>query len=277
MTVDVELAGGDLLYRVDDGVAWITLNRPDVANALTPIQRNAIIDLLQSSDEDPVVRVIVIGSTGTHFCSGADLRSQTIESDVAAEESQQPPASSVMKLMTYGANRLMPALQDCMKPVIASVQGMAAGIGVQLALSSDFVIMAEEASFVEVFVRRGLVPDGGTAYLLTRLAGLQRAKELMMLGERISAAKAREYGLVTEVVPREQLEARTAELAASLAKGPTITMGLIKRLANRALDLDRDTALFEESLAQGLAMTTSDAQEGVASFVERRPTQFFGS
>lgn len=276
MSTDVELAGGDLLYRVADGVAWITLNRPDVANALTPTQRNTVIDLLQSSDEDPAVRAIVIGSTGLHFCSGADLRSQTDESDAAAEKPNQPPASTVMKMMAYGANRLMPALQDCMKPVLASVQGMAAGIGVQLALSCDLVIMAEEASFVEVFVRRGLVPDGGTAYLLTRLAGLQRAKELMMLGERISATKAREYGLVTEVVPRERLEARTTELAATLAQGPTITMGLIKRLANRALDLDRDTALFEESLAQGLAMTTSDAQEGVASFVERRPTEFLG-
>jgi 2-(1,2-epoxy-1,2-dihydrophenyl)acetyl-CoA isomerase len=120
------------------------------------------------------------------------------------------------------------------------------------------------------------VPDGGTAYLLTRLAGLQRAKELMLLGERISATKAREYGLVTEVVPRHQLEARTAQIAATLAQGPTVAMGLMKRLANRALDGDRDTALFEESLAQELILHTTDAQEGIASFVEGRVTTFEG-
>jgi 2-(1,2-epoxy-1,2-dihydrophenyl)acetyl-CoA isomerase len=181
-----------------------------------------------------------------------------------------------MKMIAHGANRLLPAIQDCQKPVLASVQGTAAGIGVQLALACDLVIMAEEASFIEIFVRRGLVPDGGTAYLLTRLAGLQRAKELMLLGERVSAAKAREYGLVTEVVPREQLETRTAELAATLAQGPTVAMGLMKRLANRALDSDRDTALFEESLAQEMNLTSADAQEGIASFVEGRTTTFEG-
>ena len=276
MSAEVELAGGDLLYRVEDGVAWITLNRPDVANALTPSQRNTIIDLLRSCDEDRAVRAIVLGSTGSHFCGGADLRNEDPETGARLETSDQSQSVTVMKMMAYGANRLMPALQDCMKPVLASVQGTAAGLGVQLALSCDLVIMAEEASFIEIFVRRGLVPDGGTAYLLARLAGQQRAKELMMLGERISAAKAREYGLVTEVVPLDRLAARTAELAATLADGPTVTMGLIKRLTNRALDVDRDTALFEESLAQGLILTTSDAQEGVASFVERRPTEFRG-
>jgi 2-(1,2-epoxy-1,2-dihydrophenyl)acetyl-CoA isomerase len=277
MSTDTELAGGELLYRVEDAVAWITLNRPDAANALNPNQRNAIIDLLRDCDEDRAVRAVVVGSTGTHFCGGADLRVEGPGLDEAAEALAEPVPSTVMKMIAYGANRLMTALQDCQKPVLASVQGTAAGLGVQLALSCDLVIMAEEASFIEVFVRRGLVPDGGTAYLLTRLAGLQRAKELMMLGDRISAAKAREYGLVTEVVAREQLSARTGELANRLAQGPTVALGLMKRLANRAPDSDRDTALFEESLAQELTMTTFDAREGIASFVERRASEFRGN
>lgn len=272
---DVEYAGGELLFRVDEGVAWIRLNRPEVANALTPQQRNALIDLLRDCDQDGAVRVVVLASTGTHFCGGADLRVAGADLE-AVEVEDELATGSVMKMITYGANRLLPAIQDCQKPVIASVQGTAAGIGVQLALACDLVVMAEEASFIEVFVRRGLVPDGGTAYLLTRLAGLQRAKELMLLGERISAAKAREYGLVTEVVPRDTLEARTAELANILAQGPTVALGLMKRLANRALDSDRDTALFEEALAQELIMNTTDAQEGVASFVEGRSNRFEG-
>jgi 2-(1,2-epoxy-1,2-dihydrophenyl)acetyl-CoA isomerase len=277
VSTDTQRAGGELLFRVEDGVAWLTLNRPDAGNALNPTQRNAIIDLLRECDENREVRAIVVGSTGVHFCSGADLRVEGAGLDEAAEALAEPVASTVMKMIAYGANRLMTALQDCQKPVLASVQGTAAGLGVQLALACDLVIMAEEASFIEVFVRRGLVPDGGTAYLLTRLAGLQRAKELMMLGDRISSAKAREYGLVTEVVALDQLGARTAELAARLAQGPTVALGLMKRLANRAPDSDRDTSLFEESLAQELNMSTFDAREGIASFVERRASEFRGS
>jgi 2-(1,2-epoxy-1,2-dihydrophenyl)acetyl-CoA isomerase len=289
VSTDVELAGGDLLHRVAGGVAWIRLNRPEAANALTPAQRDAIIGLLRDCDEDRSVRAIVLGAVGRHFCGGADLRIDRPELDRPEFDRPEfdPPAPGdtatahpatavVMKTIAYGAHRLVTALQDCQKPVLASVQGTAAGLGVQLALACDLVLMAEEASFIEVFVRRGLVADGGAAYLLTRLAGLQRAKELMLLGDRISAAKAREYGLVTDVVPGDKLEARTAELAATLADGPTVALGLMKRLANRALDADRTGALFDETLAQELAANSADGQAGVAAFVERRPTEFRG-
>jgi 2-(1,2-epoxy-1,2-dihydrophenyl)acetyl-CoA isomerase len=284
VSTDVELAGGELLHRVAGGVAWIRLNRPEAANALTPAQRDAIIGLLRDCDEDRSVRAIVLGAAGRHFCGGADLRIDRPELDRPELDPPAPgdiatahPATAVvMKTIAYGAHRLVTALQDCQKPVLASVQGTAAGLGVQLALACDLVLMAEEASFIEVFVRRGLVADGGAAYLLTRLAGLQRAKELMLLGDRISAAKAREYGLVTDVVPGDKLEARTAELAATLADGPTVALGLMKRLANRALDADRTGALFDETLAQELAANSADGQAGVAAFVERRPTEFRG-
>jgi 2-(1,2-epoxy-1,2-dihydrophenyl)acetyl-CoA isomerase len=279
VSTDAELAGGDLLHRVADGVAWIRLNRPEAANALTPGQRDAIIGLLRDCDEDRSVRAIVLGATGRHFCGGADLRIDRPELDRPELDNgatQHDATAVVMKTIAYGAHRLVTALQDCQKPVLASVQGTAAGLGVQLALACDLVLMAEEASFIEVFVRRGLVADGGAAYLLTRLAGLQRAKELMLLGDRISAAQAREYGLVTDVVPGDRLEARTAELAATLARGPTVALGLMKRLANRALDGDRTGALFDETLAQELAAKSADGQAGVAAFVERRPAEFRG-
>jgi 2-(1,2-epoxy-1,2-dihydrophenyl)acetyl-CoA isomerase len=276
VNADVELAGGQLLHRVDGGVAWIRLNRPDVANSLTPLLRNAVIDLLRTCDEDPSVRVVVLCASGRHFCGGADLRVDHPELDRPEELLSGPETGSVVRMIEYGTHRLVTALLDCQKPIIASVQGTAAGLGVQVALACDLVLMAQEASFIEVFVQRGIVPDGGAAYLLTRLAGLQRAKELMLLGDRVSADKARDYGLATEVVPLDELEARTAELAARLAQGPTVALGMMKRLANRALDSDRATALYEEALAQELVMTSRDAQEGVASFVERRQTDFQG-
>ena len=272
MSGDTELLGGQLLHRVEGGICWIRLNRPDVANALRPEQRNAIIDLLQQADEDPRVRVVVLGAVGRHFCGGADLRVDRAE----PEEDGRPPSGTVMKMLGYGVHRLVAAIMDCQKPVLASVNGTAAGIGVQIALASDLVLMAEEASFIEVFVSRGIVADGGASYLLARVAGLQRAKEIMMLGDRIGAQKAKDYGLATVVVPRSELDAATLEMATRLANGPTVALGLMKRLLNRALDVDRTAAFFEESAAQEVTMTSRDAQEGVASFVEGRPTRFEG-
>jgi 2-(1,2-epoxy-1,2-dihydrophenyl)acetyl-CoA isomerase len=276
VTADAELLGGDLLHRVEDGVAWIRLNRPDAGNALTPDQRNTIIDLLRRCDEDRKVRVVVLASTGRHFCTGADLRVDRpeLEPDVETLTGRLP--SGIMKSLSYGVSRLTVALQDCQKPIVASVHGTAAGIGVQMAVACDLVLMAEEASFIEIFVRRGIVADGGAAYLLTRLVGVQRTKELLLLGDRVNSAKALQYGLVTEVLPLEALEARTVEIARTLADGPTVAIGLMKRLANRALDVDRTTALFEEVMAQELTNASLDAREGVASFLEKRPSKFRG-
>lgn len=271
-----EFCGGDLLFTAGSGMARITLNRPDAANALTPPQRDAIVDLMRRCDEDRRIRAVVIGAAGRHFCGGADLRIDRPDLEPDVETPTGKVAGTVMKGIAYGAHRLIVAVQDCQKPVVAAVQGTAAGIGVQLALACDLVVMAAEASLIEVFVDRGLVPDGGAAYLLVRLAGLQRAKELMMLGERISAEKAQRYGLVTDVVPREEVTARAVALAARLASGPTVALGLMKRLANRALDVDRASALFEEATAQELVTTTVDTREALAAFVERRTTEFKG-
>jgi 2-(1,2-epoxy-1,2-dihydrophenyl)acetyl-CoA isomerase len=160
--------------------------------------------------------------------------------------------------------------------VIASVGGTAAGIGAHMALACDLVIASDNARFIEVFVRRGIVPDGGGAYLLPRLTGLHRAKELIFFGDDLSAADALQYGLVNRVVPLDELEKTTQEWAARLASGPTVALGLAKRLLNRSLDSDRATSFAEEAMAQEIAMKSEDAQEGVASFVERRPTSFRG-
>jgi 2-(1,2-epoxy-1,2-dihydrophenyl)acetyl-CoA isomerase len=270
------LADGTLLRRFADGIVWFTLNRPDAGNALTPDQRNDLIDLIKEADLDADVRAVVIASTGKHFCTGADLRAPQPQMEEAAEEGGDPPPGTVMRVLADGAQRLVAAVLDCQKPVVASVNGTAAGIGAHLVLACDLVVAAEEASFIEVFVRRGILPDGGGCYLLPRTIGMQRAKELVLLGDRLTAADAYTLGMVNRIVPLAELETATAELATRLAQGPTIALGLAKRLLNRSLDVDRASAFFEESMAQELVTRSEDATEGIASFVERRPTAFRG-
>ncbi|HXA33047.1 MAG TPA: enoyl-CoA hydratase-related protein [Acidimicrobiales bacterium] len=267
-------AENTLLHRVDDGVAWITLNRPDAGNAITADMHEAIVDLLHQADAQSSVRAVVIGAVGKHFCTGADLRSPPTGTDEPSE-SGEAPTGSIMR-MVDGPQRLIASVLDCQKPVIAAVNGTAAGIGAHLVLACDLVVAVEEASFIEVFVRRGILPDGAGAYLLPRLIGMQRAKELVLLGERLSATDAWSMGMVNRVVPAAELDATVGELAARLAQGPTIALGLAKRLLNRSLDVDRGSAFFEESMAQELVTRTEDSTEGIASFVERRPPAFRG-
>jgi 2-(1,2-epoxy-1,2-dihydrophenyl)acetyl-CoA isomerase len=277
MVTSASLEDGTLLYRVENSIAWITLNRPDSGNAITADQRNTVIDLLHEIDLDPAIRAVVIGANGRHFCTGADLRAPQPEMDAAeADGDGEPPTGTIMRVLADGAQRLVAAVLDCQKPIVAAVNGTAAGIGTHLALACDLVVAAEEAGFIEVFVRRGILPDGGGAYLLTRTLGMQRAKELVLLGDKLSAADAFAVGMVNRVVPASELEATATELATRLASGPTVALGLAKRLLNRSLDTDRATAFFEESMAQELVTRTEDATEGVASFVERRPTEFKG-
>jgi 2-(1,2-epoxy-1,2-dihydrophenyl)acetyl-CoA isomerase len=267
----------DLLHSVADGVARITLNRPDAGNALTPAQRDSLIALLEAASGDLAVRVVVLGANGRHFCTGADLRASRGDVDPALPpDAPERPVGTVSRMIAGGAQRLVAAVLDCEKPVIAAVGGTAAGIGAHLALACDLVVAAEEAKFIEVFVRRGIVPDGGGAYLLPRLTGLHKAKELVLFGDDLSAADALELGLVNRVVPSASLDEVVTAWATRLATGPTVAMGLAKRLLNRSLDSDRATSFAEEAMAQEIAMATRDANEGVAAFVERRTAEFKG-
>ncbi|MET9854193.1 enoyl-CoA hydratase-related protein [Streptomyces sp. NPDC006450] len=259
----------EVLHRFESGVSWITLNRPEAMNAVTWDQRERVIALLAEASADPDVRAVVITATGKGFCAGADLRG-------APAAPAERVAGDVARMIRLGAQRLITAVLDCEKPVLAAVNGTAAGIGAHLALACDLVIAAEPARFIEVFVRRGLVPDGAGAYLLPRLLGPQKAKELMFFGDAVPAAEAERLGLVNKVVPAEALEETAREWAERLAQGPTRALALTKQLVNASLDSDRATALAAEATAQELNMTTADANEGVASFVERRTPKYLG-
>jgi 2-(1,2-epoxy-1,2-dihydrophenyl)acetyl-CoA isomerase len=264
-----------LTAHEDGGVLRLTLNRPEAANAVTPDQRDRLIDLLADAGARVDVRAVVLTATGKHFCTGADLR-HSRPGPTRPEGVPHRVVGDVSRMIAEGAQRLMTAVLDCPKPVIAAVNGTAAGIGAHLALACDLVIAAEGARFIEVFVRRGLVPDGAGAWLLPRLVGLQKAKELMFFGDEVPAAEAERLGLVNRVVPADQLDKVAGEWAARLAAGPTRSIGLTKGLLNRSLDADRTTALHDEALAQELNMTTHDANEGVAAFVERRDPDYKG-
>lgn len=258
-----------VLHSLDGGVSWITLNRPEAMNAVTWDQRERIIALLAEASADPAVRAVVLTATGRGFCAGADLRG------TPAPTRERAPGD-VARTIRLGAQRLVAAVLDCEKPVIAAVNGTAAGIGAHLAFACDLVLAADTARFIEVFVRRGLVPDGGGAYLLPRLVGPQRAKELMFFGDALTAADAERLGLVNRTVPVGELEALAKEWAARLATGPTRALALTKQLVNASLDGDRATAFAAEAAAQEINMTTRDADEGVASFVERRTPEYRG-
>lgn len=258
----------EVRHAVDGQVSYITLDRPEVLNALTPGQRDLLVELLAQASADPDVRAVVLTGTGRGFCAGADLR--------GTSGAGERVAGDVARTLRLGAQRLIAAVLDCEKPVIAAVNGTAAGLGAHLAFACDLVLAAESAKFIEVFVRRGLVPDGGGAYLLPRLIGPQRAKELMFFGEALTAREAERLGLVNRVVEDEELTRTAREWAGRLATGPTRALALTKQLLNASLDTDRATAFAAEATAQEINMTTRDAQEGVASFVERRSPEYKG-
>ncbi|HUY67382.1 MAG TPA: enoyl-CoA hydratase-related protein [Acidimicrobiales bacterium] len=265
-----------VLRRVEGGVVWITLNRPEAGNALDADMREQIIVWLEEASADLAARAVVLTGTGEKgFCTGADLRSASADPTRPAGAPRLAVGDAARQIRT-GWQRLIAAVLDCEKPVVAAVNATAAGGGMHLALACDLVLAAEEAKFIEVFVRRGIAPDAGGAYLLARLIGPQRAKELFFFGDDVPAPEAERLGLVNRVVPRDELAPLAGAWAARLASGPTKAIGMAKYLTNRALESDRATALWDEAVAQELITGSEDCAEGLAAFAERRPPVFKG-
>jgi len=258
-----------LVIEQRGAVGWITLDRADVRNAITHGQRTKLVATLSGWSADPTVRAVVI--TG----SGADLRSNEGMPD-RPDGTPERIGGDLVRRQKQTAQSLIAGILDCEKPVIAALNGVAAGMGVHVALACDFVVAARGARLLEVFVSRGLVPDAGGAYLLTRLLGLQKVKEILLLGDALSADQALTLGLVNRVVNEDELEETVGALAERLAAGPTRTVALTKWMINRAVDADRATCFEDEAMAVEMNMHSRDAQEGLAAFLERRDVHYLG-
>jgi 2-(1,2-epoxy-1,2-dihydrophenyl)acetyl-CoA isomerase len=259
-----------VVFRVDGGLAWVTLNRPEARNAIDDAMREALLASFARVADDAAIRAAVLTGAGEAFCPGADLWSGRRD----AQDLLHPGAPRV--LMKRNSQRLIRAILELEKPIVAAVNGVAAGMGAHLALACDLVIMAAEARFVEVFVRRGIAVDSAGAFLLSRLVGLLKAKELVLLGEDLPAEEALRLGLCNKVVPRSELDAAAHTWGDRLAQGPTFALGLSKRLLERAYESSLETCLEEEALAQSLVARSEDMQEGMRAFAERRKPDFKG-
>jgi len=268
---------GELLTRLENGVLWLTINRADKGNAVPYYVRNALVDAFRDAHWDLEVRAVVLTAAGDrHFCTGADLSVPQPQRGSRPPEAPERVVGSAVNMMRAGFQQLMTAIQDCEKPVIVSMNGTAAGGGSMLVLAADLVIAADNAKLIQVFVRRGLIPDAGVAYLLPRVVGMHKAKELIFFGDDLPAEEAAKLGLVNRVVPRQELEHAAGQLAERLASGPTKAIGMAKWLLNRSLESDRRSAFDEEAWAQELIVGTADAGEGLRAFAERRPPEFKG-
>jgi 2-(1,2-epoxy-1,2-dihydrophenyl)acetyl-CoA isomerase len=261
----------------DRGIATVTIDRVDAGNSLTAGMRDGLADVFDELSATLGVRAVVLTGAGQrHFCTGAGLGGPQKPEPPRPEGAPEKALGDVQRMIRRGWQRLVASILDCEKPVIAAVNGTAAGGGANLVLACDIVVMAEEAKLIEVFVRRGIIPDAGGCYLLPRIVGLPRAKELLFLGDDISAADCDRYGIANRVVPAAELAATVDELATRLAAGPTRALAMTKWLLNRSFESSRQTAFDEEALAQDLVSNTTDAQEGVKAFIERRGTEFVG-
>ena len=247
-------------------VLTLTLNRPEALNALNPETTRALRTAFEAAGRDREVGAIILTGAGRAFCAGADLK------DVSARHKAGDRDLGADLRANYAP--MIRAIRDCPKPVVAALNGTAAGAGLSLALACDLRLAAVGSQLIVVFVRVGLVPDAGSLFFLTRMLGLSKATELAITGDPLSADDAHRLGLVAAVVPLDQLMAAALERGRQLAEGPRQTYALIKRGMERALDLDLEQTLELESQLQGLAAKTPDAQEAIQAFLEKRKPQF---
>lgn len=264
-------------YQVDGGVATITINAPGQGNSLNAAMRDQLTEWFEWSSADLAVRAVVLTGAGErHFCTGANLGGPQKPGPERPEGAPERAMGDAARLIKQGWQRLVSSILDCDKPVIAAVNGTAAGGGAHLVLAADLVVMADTAKLVEVFVKRGILPDAGGAYLLPRIVGPQIAKELMFLADSVPADRCAELGIANRVVPAAELGDAISELTARLVVAPTKALGLTKWLINRSFESSRQTAFEEEAIAQDLLTASADFHEGIAAFRERRSPEFTG-
>jgi len=265
----------DLIFKKENGVAWVTFNRPEVLNALSQALHVEFHRAIRQVQRDEEVKVMVVTGKGRGFAAGRDVREQAQgvrgEFRGGPRREEGAPSGSPWEIGLE--------LWDLPKPVIAAVNGVAVGGGLSIVLESDIILASENAKFGEFFVRRGFVSSGCGQWLLPRLIGPHRAKEMLMLGELIDARQAQEWGLVNHVYPADEFEERVKEFAEKLAQGPAKAISLIKRLVNEGLSMSIEAVGRAEMQADEILMTQfrDDMREGVMSFIEKRAPQFKGA
>jgi 2-(1,2-epoxy-1,2-dihydrophenyl)acetyl-CoA isomerase len=257
-----------ILFEADEGVATITLNRPEVLNSFTMPMAAELQGALRAAADDETVRAVLLTGAGRAFCAGQDL--------AEASPADGSPAPGIAEIVRWTYNPTVRAIRAIEKPVICAVNGVAAGAGANLALACDVVIAADNASFVQAFSRIGLIPDTGGTFFLPRLVGLARATALAFFGDKLPAADAQAMGMIYRVVDAARLQDESRALARRLATQPTRGFGLTKRAFNQSLANDLDAQLEVEAELQAEAARTSDFAEGVRAFLEKRQPTFAG-
>jgi len=256
-----------IITSIESGVGVITLNDPATLNAASLDLQQQLRAAFDSFVDDDQVRAIIITATGRGFCSGANMS----PAGAKARGTFKGPLPGLLNLL----NPLLSAFRTSPKPLIAAVNGVAAGAGVSLALACDLVVAAESSYFLMAFRRVGMVPDGGASWLLPRLIGKARAMELLLLGEKLPAQKAEQWGLINRCVPDDDLMPVAMELAENLASGPA-SIGIARKMVWEAMDAEWHDQIEAEAYAQGDAMRSDDGREGIQAFMEKRPPQFKG-
>lgn len=255
-----------VLAGTEAGVLTLTMNRPTVLNSCNRRMVAELCNAFEGAASDDAVRAVLLTGAGRAFCAGQDLAEAV------------PPAGPAPDIgeIVEGYNALVLAVRRLEKPVVAAVNGVAAGAGANLALACDIVIAAETASFIQAFIKIGLIPDTGGTFVLPRLVGMARATSLMMLGGKVTAQQAKDWGMIHDVIPGAQLMESAATIARDLATQPTRGLGLIKRALNASMTNDLEAQLTLEAQLQREAGRSADYIEGVRAFQEKRPANFVG-
>ncbi|MBV9637959.1 MAG: enoyl-CoA hydratase/isomerase family protein [Mycobacteriaceae bacterium] len=255
---------------LDGPMLALTIDRPDRRNAVNDVMLDALIEHIAAAGTDERVRVIRIDATGPDFCAGADLIANNAKSE------RKPRVGSTQRRLPTKANRLIPLMTETQVPIVAVVRGWTAGLGFHIALAADFCLAARDARFWEPFMARGFTPDSGAAWLLPRLVGLVRTRQLLLLGEEISGATAAEWGIIAGARPEPELQSAADSLVTKLAESPTVALGLTKWLLQSGNGLDLDRHLQNEAMALELSSRSEDFREGLAAFRDKRDARFQG-
>lgn len=260
---------------LDSGLLRLTLDRAAKRNALDDTMVAGLIDALDTAGRDEAVRAVLLSARGPHFCTGADIVQRN-----AADETQgpgvKPRVGSIQRRLPSQAHRLIPLLLTVQVPVVCAVRGWAAGIGLALAVAADVTVAADDARFWAPFATRGFTPDSGVTWLLPRRIGEVRARRMLLFGERVPAAQAEEWGLIHRAVPEPDLDKTAADLAAELAAGPTVALGLTKWLLHNGSSTTLEQQLRDEGFAMELSSRSRDFREGMAAFLGKRAADFQG-